>query len=90
MSKLPPRTPLDLNSTVREYWHERASRHTQDSYAGVRMAKLPEDLRVYEHLLWLSKPNVVIEIGISRGGSALWFRDRLRALAAYGPSRNRA
>jgi cephalosporin hydroxylase len=27
---------------------------------------------------------VVIEIGTLRGGSALWFRDRLRTLAAYG------
>jgi len=27
---------------------------------------------------------VVIEIGTLRGGSALWFRDRLRTLAGYG------
>jgi cephalosporin hydroxylase len=48
------------------------------------MAKFPEDLRVYEHLLWLSAPEIVIEVGTQYGGSALWFRDRLRALAAYG------
>jgi Cephalosporin hydroxylase len=33
-------------------------------------------------------PDVVIEIGAYRGGSALWFRDRLRTLAGYGRSRN--
>src|SRR5215208_4313411 len=82
--QFPKRTPLDLGATVREYWLERVSRHKRDSYAGVRLAKFPEDLRVYEHLIWASKPNVVIEIGTLRGGSALWFRDRLRTLAAYG------
>jgi cephalosporin hydroxylase len=84
MTKLPPRVRLDLEGTVREYYVERMADATRDSYMGIRLAKLPEDLRVYEHLLWLSKPNVVIELGTSRGGSALWFRDRLRALASYG------
>src|SRR5215211_2156900 len=81
--QFPKRTPLDLGATVREYWLERVSRHKRDSYAGVRLAKFPEDLRVYEHLIWASKPNTVIEIGTLRGGSALWFRDRLRTLAGY-------
>jgi cephalosporin hydroxylase len=84
VKEFPSRTPLDLRATVREYWLERVSRHKRDSYAGVRLAKLPEDLRVYEHLIWASKPNVVIEIGTLGGGSALWFRDRLRTLAGYG------
>jgi cephalosporin hydroxylase len=48
------------------------------------LSKFPEDLRVYEHLLWMSRANVVIEIGGGGGGSALWFRDRLRTMAAYG------
>ena len=29
-------------------------------------------------------PDTVIEIGTQWGGSALWFRDRLRALRGYG------
>jgi cephalosporin hydroxylase len=82
--EFPRSTPLDLRTSVREYWLERVARHKRDSYAGVRLAKFPEDLRVDEHLIWASKPNVVIEIGTLRGGSALWFRDRLRTLAAYG------
>jgi cephalosporin hydroxylase len=64
-------------------WIDRLAQHHHDSYAGVPMAKFPEDLRVYEHLLWLSAPEVVIEVGAQYGGSALWFRDRLRALAGY-------
>jgi len=48
------------------------------------MSKFPEDLRVYEHLLWASRADVVVELGTQFGGSALWFRDRLRALEQYG------
>jgi cephalosporin hydroxylase len=73
-----------LQSPIRSYWLDRAAQHTQDSYAGVSLAKFPEDLRVYEHMLWADRPNVVIEIGTHSGGSALWFRDRLRTLASYG------
>ncbi len=58
--------------------------HTRDSYAGVRLSKLPEDLRTYEHLMWSDRPDTVIEIGTQCGGSALWFRDRLRILRWYG------
>jgi cephalosporin hydroxylase len=73
-----------LEDSLRSYWLDRAAQHTHDSYAGVPLAKFPEDLRVYEHLLWADRPNVVIEIGANHGASALWFRDRLRTLAAYG------
>lgn len=82
--QFPRATSLDLGAAAREYWLDRVGRQKRDIYAGVRLAKFPEDLRVYEHLIWASKPNVVIEIGTLRGGSALWFRDRLRTLAAYG------
>jgi cephalosporin hydroxylase len=58
--------------------------HTKDSYLGIPLSKFPEDLRVYEHLMWESKAQVVIEIGVQHGASTLWFRDRLRTLASYG------
>ncbi len=63
---------------------DRVRQHTHDSYAGVGLAKFPEDLRAYEHIMWARPPEVVIEIGTSFGASALWFRDRLRLLQAYG------
>jgi cephalosporin hydroxylase len=72
-----------LEAPLRDYWLDRVAQHTQDSYAGVPFSKFPEDLRVYEHLLWADRPNVVIELGTQFGASALWFRDRLRTLAAY-------
>lgn len=75
---------LRLGETLRDYWLERVALHTHDSYAGIPLSKFPEDLRVYEHLLWAQCPTVVIEIGSQFGASALWFRDRLRVLAGYG------
>jgi cephalosporin hydroxylase len=79
-------TPIEqkLENSLGAYWLDRATLHTEDSYAGIPLYKFPEDLRVYEHLLWSQRPNVVVEIGSWGGGSALWFRDRLLLLAAYG------
>ena len=78
---LPQPVKTDLDETMRDYWLKRAAQHTGDSYAGVGMSKFPEDLRVYEHLLWESAATAVIEIGAYSGGASLWFRDRLAAFA---------
>jgi cephalosporin hydroxylase len=84
VSAVPPRpVTTSLSDTVRDLWLARADQHIHDSYAGISMSKFPEDLRVYEHLIWESGANVVIEIGTQFGGSALWFRDRLAAFARY-------
>ena len=80
----PSSVELDLKASARELWLARARQHTTDTYAGIPMAKFPEDLRTYEHLLWRMRANVVIEIGTWSGASALWFRDRLRTMQAYG------
>jgi cephalosporin hydroxylase len=84
VAPLPPPVSLELGETVRDYWLRRVEQHTDDVYAGLRISKFPEDLRVYEHLIWIARPDVVIELGSQFGGSALWFRDRLRAAASYG------
>jgi cephalosporin hydroxylase len=82
---LPPSVTIDLErDSLISYWRARARQHTQDLYAGVRLSKFPEDLRVYEHLIWLAAPDTVVEIGTQFGASALWFRDRLRAFRSYG------
>jgi cephalosporin hydroxylase len=80
----PPPVSIELSEPMQTYWFDRLRQHTDDSYAGIRISKFPEDLRVYEHLLWASRADVVIEIGVHCGGSALWFRDRLRTMATYG------
>ncbi len=84
MTELPPEVTVDLAEDLRSYWRDRLRQHTSDVYADVRLSKLPEDLRTYEHLLWADRPDTVIEIGTQYGASALWFRDRLRTLESYG------
>jgi cephalosporin hydroxylase len=84
MDQLPPPIKVHFDDSVRAYWLRRLGQHTRDTYAGVPIAKFPEDLRVYEHLIWTARPNTVIEIGVKHGGSALWFRDRLVTLESYG------
>lgn len=81
---LPPQVSVGLDDRVQDYWLNRAHQAMVDSYAGVPMIKFPEDLRTYEHLLWASEANVVVEVGTNLGGSALWFRDRLATAAYYG------
>jgi cephalosporin hydroxylase len=73
-----------LESSLGDYYRSRWRIHLDDSYAGVRMRKFPEDLRTLERVLWEHRLNVVLEIGLDHGGSALWFRDRLRTMAQYG------
>jgi cephalosporin hydroxylase len=84
MSQLPPPVTVSLDESLNDYWLKRLRQHPRDSYAGVECWKFPEDLRVYEHLIWTSRPNTVIEIGTRHGGSAMWFRDRLVTLESYG------
>ena len=88
--------PIDLMSkladgtdpTLAAFWHSRIDVHSHDTYAGVPMSKFPEDLRIYEKLLWERRPSVVIEIGVQFGGSTLWLRDRVFDFQRYrcGPA----
>ena len=80
---LPP-IALDMGASVIDLLRARAAQSQGDSYAGVGLVKLPEDLRVYEHIIWSRRVSLVVEIGVQSGGSCLWFRDRLRTFAGYG------
>jgi cephalosporin hydroxylase len=58
-------------------WEHKIRASLLDRYRGMALTKLPEDLRVYEQLLWEQRPDVLIELGGFRGGSAWWFHDRM-------------
>lgn len=79
----PALPPTVAEPRDRDYLARRLAQHTGDWYCGIRLQKFPEDLRTYEHLIWDSAATVVIELGCHRGGSALWLRDRLVAMARY-------
>lgn len=78
-----PAVSITPDLPLRDYWHARAQQHTSDRYLGIKMSKFPEDLRVYEQLLWIAAPTVIVELGAQSGGSTLWLRDRLRTVAGY-------
>ena len=81
---LPEAVELPPEPALTDHWRRRIDQHHAESWAGVPMAKLAEDLRVYQHLLWESRADTVIEVGSKWGGSLLWFRDQLRTFAGYG------
>lgn len=76
--------PIDRDGLVRDYWKQRMAMHTSDRYRGLQLAKLPEDLRTYEHVIEGTRPEFIVELGTAQGGSALWFADRLQTLCGGG------
>jgi len=54
--------------------------HHHITYRGVSMLKCPFDLVSYQMIVSEIKPDLIIEIGTRKGGSALYFADLLRAL----------
>jgi cephalosporin hydroxylase/2-polyprenyl-3-methyl-5-hydroxy-6-metoxy-1,4-benzoquinol methylase len=83
-NSVPRAVQVSPETPIKDYWRARAQQHTSDRYLGIKTSKFPEDLRVYEHLMWVAKPTVIVEIGAQSGGSTLWLRDRLRTLYGYG------
>ncbi len=51
--------------------------HHKLIYRGVPMIKCPFDYVLYQMLIWEIKPDLIIEIGTNRGGSAYYFADLL-------------
>jgi cephalosporin hydroxylase len=79
-------TPINLGMSLLDFYKARLLNqiHYVDLYKGVRILKLPEDLRTYERLIEDSKPEVIVELGIEAGGSSLWFADRLSNILGGG------
>jgi cephalosporin hydroxylase len=51
--------------------------HHKLLYKDVPIIKCPFDYVIYQMILWEVKPDLIIEIGTNRGGSALYFADLL-------------
>lgn len=75
---------IDPDGPVSALWKSRLSQHTSDRYRGRCLAKMPEDLRVYQHLIDACRPNVIVELGTYDGGSAVWFADQLDTFCGGG------
>jgi cephalosporin hydroxylase len=77
---IPPNIEYSLDAPLRDFWKQRLEVHTNDAYKGRVLAKMPEDLRTYQHIIEDSAPEVIVELGSFDGGSAIWFADQLTTL----------
>jgi cephalosporin hydroxylase len=50
------------------------------SWLGVPIIQLPEDVMVTQEVIWATKPDVIIETGIARGGSLLFMASILQLI----------
>jgi cephalosporin hydroxylase len=82
----PPNMQVAPEMSFGEYRGHRfyQTAHTRDTYRGRTIAKLPEDLRTYQHVIEETRPTHIIELGTYEGGSALWFADQLDVLCGGG------
>lgn len=51
--------------------------HYKIPYRGLYITKLPCDMFIYPDIIYRAKPEVVVEIGTQRGGSAIFYSDLL-------------
>jgi cephalosporin hydroxylase len=57
----------------------------KDTYwMGVRAAKCPMDMWVYQEILWETRPDLIVECGTAWGGSALFFASMFDTFRASG------
>ncbi len=56
--------------------------HHKITYRGITAIKCPFDYVLYQMLIWDLKPDLIIEIGTNKGGSALYFADLFDMIGA--------
>jgi cephalosporin hydroxylase len=50
------------------------------SWLGVPIIQLPEDIIATQEAIWATKPDVIIETGVARGGSVLFMASILQLI----------
>ena len=53
-------------------------------WLGVPILKLPSDLWMYHEVVWETRPDLIVETGTARGGSALFFATLLDLMGSSG------
>lgn len=54
------------------------------SWCGVPVIRLPDDIIVFQELVWDLKPKVIVEVGVARGGSVILSSSLLHLLGNDG------
>jgi cephalosporin hydroxylase len=68
-------------------WMTQASRHRYSynfTWLGRPIIQFPQDLIAVQELLWRVRPELVIETGVARGGSAVYYASILELLGGRG------
>jgi cephalosporin hydroxylase len=71
-------------------WYDRRKEETwrtKTSFLGAALQQCPTDLWVYQELIWATKPDVIVEVGIKRGGLTYYFANLLDLI--HGATRPR-
>lgn len=71
---------MSLADFWRAYVSGEDAPHYKIPYRGLYMTKLPADIFIYPDIIYRAKPEVVVEIGTQRGGSAIFLSDLLASL----------
>ena len=58
--------------------------HYNFSWFGLPIIKFPNDMLVMQEIIWKVKPDVIIETGIARGGSLIFFASLMKLIKKNG------
>lgn len=64
------------------YYRDSLTTWSNTSWMGVPLLKLPLDLWIYQEILFDTRPDVIVETGTNKGGSALYFAHLFDLLGA--------
>jgi len=76
----------DLQSLT-QAWFERATAHRYSyhfRWMGLPIIQFPQDIVAMQELLWEVKPDLVIETGVARGGSVVFYASILELIGGSG------
>lgn len=68
-------------------WIDRASEHQYTynfRWLGLPIIQYPQDVLALQELVWSVRPNLIVETGVARGGSAIFYASMLELLGGDG------
>ena len=70
-----------------QHWFERASRYEYSyhfTWLGRPIIQFPQDIIAMQEIIWRVKPNLIVETGIARGGSLIFYASMLELIGGNG------
>jgi len=81
---------MAADATLRELtreWFVRSSRHEYPyhfTWMGLPIIQFPQDVVAMQEIIWRVKPDVIIETGVARGGSMVFYASMLELVGGEG------